>query len=206
MCFFRLRRLLYLTQIAPQRHTEFELWWTLGAGSHRAREQLALATSGEQCMTIMTFGASQGGSLVCEYVKVGFKLNKSQLLTLLCERLTSHCLITCQDLYPHLNGLEFADEPGDGQELHVDILVGLDHYWDLITGRLRQGSNGSVAIDTKLEWVLSVPISIPGHTDTSLNLMTHALLANAQLSVEQTLNKTMKYFWKLESFGIPDAD
>ena len=28
----------------------------------RAQEQLALATSGEQCMTIMTFGATQGGS------------------------------------------------------------------------------------------------------------------------------------------------
>ena len=179
----------------------------------RARERLALATSGEQCMTIMTFGATQGGSRVCEYVKVGFKLKsgQSQILTLfsvpaICERLTSHSLINCRDVYPHLSGLEFADEPGDGEELHVDVLVGSDHYWDLITGRVRRGSDGPVAIDTKLGWVLSGPISTPGHTDASLNLMTHALLANAQLSEEQTLNETMRSFWELESFGIPDTD
>ena len=109
-------------------------------------------------------------------------------------------------MYPHPSGLEFADEPGDGQELHVDVLVGSDHYWDLIVGRVRQGSDGPVAIDTKLGWVLSSPISIPGHTDASLNLMTHTLLANSQLPEEQTLNETMRSFWELESFGILDTD
>ena len=109
-------------------------------------------------------------------------------------------------MYPHLSGLEFADELGNGQEPHVDILVGSDHYWDLITGRVWRGSDGPVAIDTKLGWVLSGPISIPGHTDALLNLMTHTLLANSQLSEEQTLNETMRSFWELESFGIPNTD
>jgi hypothetical protein len=35
--------------------------------------------------------------------------------------------------------------------------------------------------------------------------MTHALLSNSQLIEEQTLNETRKYFWDLESFGIPDT-
>ena len=164
-------------------------------------------------MTIMTFGATQGGKRVCEYVQVGFKLKKgqSQILTLfsvptICEPLTCHPLVDCRDAYPHLSGLEFVDEPEDGQELHVDILVGSDHYWDLITGRVQSGSDGPVAIDTKFGWVLSGPISIPGHTDTSLNLMLHTLLGNSQHSEEQTLNETMKSFWELESFGIPDTD
>ena len=179
----------------------------------RAREQLALATSGEQYMTIMTFGDTHGERRICEYVKVGFKLRsgQSQILTLfsvpaICQQLTCHPLVNYRDVYPHLSGLEFAEEPEDNQELHVDVLVGSDHYWDLITGRVRRGSDGPVAIDTKLGWVLSGPISIPGHTDTSLNLMTHALLSNSQLIEEQTLNETMKSFWELESFGIPDID
>ena len=58
------------------------------------------------------------------YVKVGFNL-KSQILTLLSvptirEPLTCHP----RDASPHLSGLKFADEPEDGQELGVDILVG----------------------------------------------------------------------------------
>ena len=180
---------------------------------YRVREQLALTTAGERCLTIATFGATQGGRRVYKYVKVGLKLKSglSQTLTLfsvptICEPLTCHPLVDCREAYPHLSGLEFADELEDGQELHVDILVGSDCYWDLITGRIQRGSDGPVAIDTKLRWVLSGPISIPGNTDASLNLMTHALLGNSQHSEEQTLDETMKSFWELESFGIPATD
>ncbi len=47
------------------------------------------------------------------------------------------------------SGLEFADDPEDAETIHVDILVGSDHYWDLVR------NNGPVAIETKLGWVLT---------------------------------------------------
>ena len=50
----------------------------------------------------------------------------------------------------------------------MDILVGLDHCWDLITGRVQRGTHGPVAIDTRLGWALSGPISTPDHTNMSL--------------------------------------
>ena len=53
---------------------------------------------------------------------------------------------------------------------------------------------------------LSGPISIPEQTDTSLSLVTHALLLNPRLTEEQTLDETMKSFWELEAFGIPSTD
>ena len=42
------------------------------------------------------------------------------------------------------NWLKSSKSEGD-PELHVDVLMGLDHYWDLIIGR---GSRRPVAIDT----------------------------------------------------------
>lgn len=193
----------------------------MDTGSHssyitdRVREQLALTTAGERPLTITTFGATRGGRRMYEFVKVGLKLKSglSQMLTLfsvpaICEPLTCHPLVDSREMYPHLSGLELADEPEDGQELHVDILVGSDWYWDLVTGRVQRGSDGPVAIDTKLGWVLSGPISFSCHTDAlpNCNLMTHALLGNSQHSEEQTLDETMKSFWELESFGIPATD
>ena len=177
------------------------------------RKQLALTAAGEQCMTIMTFGAKQGENQNCEYVRVGLELKSGQcwIPTLfsvpsICEPLAPHSLVDCREMYPHLGGLTFADEPEDVHELDVDILIGSDHYWDVITGRVQRGTDGPVAIETRLGWVLSGPISIPGQTDTSLSLMTHTLHVNSQLSEVQNLDKTMKSFWELESFGIPTTE
>ena len=69
-----------------------------------------------------------------------------------------------------------------------------------------RGMYGPVAIDTKLGWVLSGPISTLGQNDMSLSLLTHTLHINAQPSEAQTLDNTMKSFWELESFGIPTTD
>ena len=144
-------------------------------------------------MTIMTRGSS---------LQVQLKNGQNQIFTMLsiCELLVCHSLVNCRDAYPHLSELEFADEPEVGQQL---ILIGSDHYWDLITGRVQRGIDGPVAIDTKLVWVLSGPISIPGQTDTSLSL---ALLLNPRLTEEKTLDETMKSFWELEACGIPSTD
>ena len=53
--------------------------------------------AGQQNMTIMTFGATQGGEHVCEYVKVGLKLRNGQT-----QLLTSFSVpIICGPLIPH---------------------------------------------------------------------------------------------------------
>lgn len=145
-------------------------------------------------------------------MNVGFKLKngQTQLLTLftvpiICGPLIPHHLVKYREGYPHLEGLEFADDPGDFQQLHVDILIGSDYYWDLITGRLQRGGDGPVAIQIKLRWVLSGPTSTPDQAESSHSLMTHVLHVDGQL-LDAALNDTMKSFWELESFGIPNVD
>lgn len=178
-----------------------------------ARQQLGLSSDGERSLSIMTFGAKQANSRSCEYVRVGLKLRGDQVLIfklfsvpMICEPLKTHSLVDCQKSYPHLTGLELADDPGDNQTLKVDVLIGSDHYWDLITGRLQRGADGPIAIETKLGWVLSGPVVISGQTDESHSLVVHTMHISAPTSETQTLDNTMKSFWELESFGIPSTD
>ena len=125
---------------------------------------------------------------------------------MICDPLTSLPLSYCQKTYSHLTGLELADDPGDNRTLHVDILIGCDHYWDLITGRLQRGTAGPVAIETKLGWILSGPADISSRTDELHSLVVHTLQISAPTPEMQTLDNTMRSYWELESFGISSTD
>ena len=182
--------------------------------TENVRNQLTLSTVGKQCMTIATFGATKRDERVCASVRVGLRVKYGQVkvFTLfsvprICDPLTPHPLADTKEMYPHLSGLELADDPGDAQELQVDILIGSDYYWQFITGQLQRGTSGPVAIQTCLGWVLSGPVSTPGHVNAPHNLMTHSLQITLQVpEAQQPLEEIMKSFWELESFGIPATD
>lgn len=178
------------------------------------RNQLTLSTVGKQCMTIVTFGTTKRDECICESVRVGLKVKYGQLkvLTLfpvsrICDPLTPHPLADTKEMYPHLSGLELTDDLGDAQELQVDILIRSDYYWQFITGQLQRGTSGPVAIQTCLLWVLSGPVSTPGHVNAPHSLMTHSLQVTLHVpEAQQPLEEIMKSFWELESFGIPATD
>ena len=57
--------------------------------------------------------------------------------------------------FDHLEGLDLADPlKEDGESLTVDLLIRSDMYWRLVTGEVRHGTSGPVAIATKIGWVL----------------------------------------------------
>ena len=125
---------------------------------------------------------------------------------MICEPLASQPIAFCQNNYEHLSGLDLADSSDGHSRLEVDILVGSDQYWDLITGRTRHGVSGPVAIDTRLEWVLSGPTSFPTREQPSSGLVTHTLRVDALPQDVTTSDRWLKAFWELESFGVPDSD
>ena len=45
------------------------------------------------------------------------------------------------DMYPHLKGLIFA-KSDDSYSQEIEILIGLDHYWDIATGETIKGKDG----------------------------------------------------------------
>ena len=164
-------------------------------------------SKGEQQISIAAFGCSRGGSKVCPVINVKILLNgcPSMDLTLfvvpiICEPIVGQSIDVCVKQNPHFKDLELADWADQGSTLEVDVLIGLDHYWDRVTGTISKGAKGPTAIHTKLGWVLSGPIAVRGPKQCSTNLVTtHVLRVDTE---PDSLNDQLESFWELEALGI----
>ena len=85
-----------------------------------------------------------------------------------------------------------------GAQVKVDILIGLDSYWKIMTGEVKFLSSDLVAQRSKLGWVLSgcVPTSKSTHSKPSTLLFCH----------EVPLNADIQSFWDLETIGIKEIE
>ena len=69
--------------------------------------------------------------------------------------------------FPHLRDLELADMAvNKDQSSQIDILIGSDYYWCVVTSDIISGESGPVALSSHFGWLLSGPTnSMPhGHT------------------------------------------
>ena len=182
--------------------------------SERVRAQLSLLPEGEQYLLIATFGKRHEEPRSCPIVRVGMKLKdgatlKMSLLVvpMICEPLVKQPIADCAEAYQHLASLELADFSSGDSTMEVDVLIGCDYYWELATGDTCRGSNGPIAIHTKLGWVLSGPTKCTSLDQSSVNLVTtHVLRADAQEVDNRSLDETLKSFWELESLGIQGSE
>ena len=86
------------------------------------------------------------------------------------------------DKYTHLSSLELADCPGDTKIDAIDVLVGSDYYWNFVTGETRIGTDGPIAICSKLGWLLSGAVD---STHGGANVCTHLILTNEPISIPE---------------------
>jgi len=56
-------------------------------------------------------------------------------------------------MYKHLNGIHLTDYSTGTEPAEVDILIGSDQYWQIVTGEVRRGESGPTALHTRLGWV-----------------------------------------------------
>ena len=181
--------------------------------SERARDLLRLDASGEHSLSIATFGSLRSNKKVCPIVNVHLCLKEYPSMPLslyvvpsICKPLVGQPIDACVENYPHLLGLELADFSNTEASLPVDLLIGSDYYWELVTGQVCRGANGPTVIHTKLGWVLSGPSSHsdPERSATSLSV-THVLHTNDS-EPPCALDDQLKAFWDLESFGVTVTD
>ena len=196
--------------------TRVELRMLLDGGSQRsylterARRRLDLAPVGDQKLSIAAFGSTRGGPQVCPIVNVGLLCKGYPSLTMplfvvpmICEPLIGQPISLCFEQNPQLAGLELADWADSDDRLEVDVLVGADLYWELVTGKIMKNPGCPTAIHTRLGWVLSGPIPAGAVSSFSTNLVTtHVLRVDTQ---SEPTDECLKAFWELESLGIhPD--
>ena len=74
---------------------------------------------------------------------------------LICKPLLCQPIAYTTQRYNHLADLDLADSSRVCDKLQIDALIGSDHYWQLVTGKVIQGQSGPTAIHAHLGWVLS---------------------------------------------------
>lgn len=125
----------------------------------RTKDALSLRSVSEQYLSIAAFGSRGEDPVLCEVVRVGVKskLGPDKSLALfvvphICDALTTQPISMCTEKYDHLAHIDLADAADGNSQMEVDILVGCDYYWDLVTGQTLRGEGGPIAIQTTFIW------------------------------------------------------
>ena len=104
---------------------------------------------------------------------------------------------------PKLQDLNLADYSSSTSHDVIDILVGSDYYWSIVTGEVMKTETGLVAVNSKLGWLLSGP------TDScTTEIVTHSNLVISSVHPEvltgpedDKLHSMLNCFWETESYG-----
>ena len=104
----------------------------------------------------------------------------------------------------HLKNLKLADKHEVGPK-EVEMLIGLDNYWRVVTGGVIKGKDGPVAIASKFGYILSGPTSgiTVQQVRPSINMLVKAMHIE---TTEEGLNEKLEKFWELESIGIKNEE
>ncbi|XP_043203715.1 uncharacterized protein LOC122371441 [Amphibalanus amphitrite] len=94
--------------------------------------------------------------------------------------------------YPHLKHLTLADCPSRWQSGDIDILIGMDHYQDVVNGQVKTGERGPMAWETIFGWVLGGRAAADGTAANGQVLFLHT----------GTLREDIEQLWALETIGI----
>ena len=150
--------------------------------SERVTKILKLTRERKENISLNTFANSVSKDSLVDRVKLNIlprveNKNKSfeisaLCLPLICLPLKKQPLNYVQNL-PEFAELNFADTGDAGNE--IDLLIGSDFYWSLVTGNVKALEKSSLAaIETKLGWVFSEPVDIPRSTNMNVSTTSEA--------------------------------
>ena len=164
--------------------TTMEVRAILDTGSQRSyvksdiRDALNLKCLRSESLIIKPFGADRENPRLCDVVELQITTRDGESLVLsavvvphICDPVRAQPLATSKRMYDHISSLDLAD-PGDVKgELAIDVLIGSDNYWNLVTGKVLKGACGPTAIEIRLGWVLSGPVEGVTDEDTIVNVV-----------------------------------
>ena len=114
--------------------------------------------------------------------------------------------------YNYLKNLDFADKyTSDNSEKHIDILKGMDYYFNFVTGKIKRGPPGCpVAIKSNFGWILSgrngtakkkskfASSNIANSHTMFVNNITH------RIEDDLNLKDSIQKFWEVENVGVDE--
>ena len=146
---------------------------TLDGGSQRSyitnhlKKELNLPIDHQEMMLIKTFGSKEK-SQPCDVVHFSIKLldgkdmqMSAYSVPLTCQPLTGQTVALAKNMYDHLSGLHVAYYSKESAPVDVDVLIGSDRYWQLVTKEVRKGDRGPMAKHTRLGCYLDQLKALP---------------------------------------------
>ena len=104
-----------------------------------------------------------------------------------------------------MKNLKLAQESNETY-VKVDILIGLDYYYNFMTGNIIKGkTNELIALESTLGWIISGPYSCINSTNV-YNVNSHFLFtppSNSRYNVfENETDHKLSTIWDIESVGV----
>ena len=128
------------------------------------RNKLKLNCIANKSISIQVFG-NQGSSESLEQVRVSIKTIDNGYIRIncfvkdICAPISNQSIDRAVTEHPHLKSLQLADLNPTNANLPVDLLIGADHYWDIVENNIITSSNGPTAIKSKVGYLLNGPTS-----------------------------------------------
>ncbi|XP_060555869.1 uncharacterized protein LOC132716581 [Ruditapes philippinarum] len=98
---------------------------------------------------------------------------------------------------PYLKGLKLAHPVSGDEDFDIEILIGADHYWDVIQDQVIRG-DGPTAILSKIGYLLSGPLK----TGTLINSTSIPVSMMNVITMKTQDVVNLEKFWEVESIGV----
>ncbi|KAG0444911.1 hypothetical protein HPB47_013228 [Ixodes persulcatus] len=100
------------------------------------------------------------------------------------------------------DGKKLTDVQVQGtSEKGIGVLIGADHYWDVVSGGVKRLGEKLVAVDTILGWPLQGPVTSTSAAICSLT--TGAMKVTVSEINDEDILTRLRAFWELEHIRIP---
>lgn len=160
-----------------------------------------------ETLNLNTFGSEQCQKWKCDLVQIFCKVEMVQTLKYVTAlTFLSICMPPSATIRPQhyvqLQGLDLADYcETDGTD-SIDILVGLDYYWDIVTGEVVRG-DGLITICSKFGCLVSGPVNCKTHPILSSLALQDQYSMPTQGNRDELLDH-LQQFWSTESLEITE--
>ena len=168
--------------------------------THDLANSLELQPYKREDINISSFGANCHLNRQMDVVMIHLLGNDGQttpLSVLVIPRIATpiqHTASISMTHLPHLQNLQLAHPLTAEREFEISLLVGADHYWDIVGDHVVRGTGGPTAVASKLGYLLSGPV----HLTKTLHTGTSTMM----LAISQPCTFDLERFWSLESVGV----
>ena len=148
-------------QCISNQNTSYQVNALFDKGSHKTyitnalAERMGFVKLCNEVQRVNTFGTNKSSIQRFEQVKVPIKTKTGVIcltastVPVICANIKQQC---SRSDSKNLHNIDLSNANVDGE---VDLLIGCDCYWKLVTGQVRNAYSGPVAMSSKVGWLVS---------------------------------------------------